>query len=87
VGHRVAAARRGLELAPPLLIPAGLGLLGSFGAITRIKSPVPDRSALAGVAAAGPLASSALAAAIMLVGAALTAQGQGGIELDVASFK
>ncbi|KAI3424741.1 hypothetical protein D9Q98_008130 [Chlorella vulgaris] len=86
-GHWVAAKRQGLELAPPLLIPAGLGLLGSFGAITRIKSFVPDRTALANVAAAGPLASSALAAVIMLVGAGLTAQGVGGVELDVASFR
>lgn len=86
-GHRVAAGRRGIELAPPLLIPAGLGLLGSFGAITRIKSPVPDRAALAAVAAAGPLWGSAVSAAIMLVGAALTAQGVGGVELDVDSFR
>lgn len=55
-GHWVAARQRSVELAPPLLIPAGLGLLGSFGAITRIKSVVPDRAALGAVATAGPLA-------------------------------
>lgn len=36
---------------------------------------------------AGPLASSAVAAAVMLAGAALSAQGVGGIELAVDSFK
>lgn len=87
VGHRLAAAARGVELAPPLFIPAGLGLLGSFGAITRIKSFVPDRASLAAVAAAGPLASSAVALAVMLAGAAATAGGAGGVELDVASFR
>ena len=83
----MAARARGLELAPPLFIPAGLGLLGSFGAITRIKSFVPDRTALAAVAVSGPLAGAALSAAVMLAGAVLTAQQVGGVELDVASFK
>ncbi|KAL4425048.1 hypothetical protein ABPG77_001826 [Micractinium sp. CCAP 211/92] len=86
-GHWQAAKQRGLELAPPLFIPAGLGLLGSFGAITRIKSFVPSREDLAAVAAAGPLWSSALAAGIMLAGAALSAAGQGGVELSVNSFR
>ena len=83
----MAARQRGLQLAPPLFIPAGLGLLGGFGSITRIKSFVPDRTSLAAVAAAGPLASSALAAAIMVAGAVLTVQQVGGVELDVASFR
>ena len=87
LGHLAAARARGLELAPPLFIPAGLGLLGSFGAITRIKSFVPDRTALAAVGAAGPLAGAALSAAIMVAGAVLTSQQIGGVELDVASFK
>lgn len=87
VGHRLAAAARGVQLAPPLFIPAGLGLLGSFGAITRITSFVPDRASLAAVAAAGPLASSAAALAVMVAGAAATAGGAGGVELDVASFR
>ena len=87
LGHLAAARARGLELSPPLFIPAGLGLLGSFGAITRIKSFVPDRTALAAVGAAGPLAGAALSAAVMVAGAVLTAQQVGGVELDVASFR
>lgn len=31
LGHRLAAGKRGVELAPPLFIPAGLGLLGRWG--------------------------------------------------------
>lgn len=30
LGHRLAAGKRGVELAPPLFIPAGLGLLGRW---------------------------------------------------------
>lgn len=42
-GHRWAAKRRGVDLSLPFFIPAGLGLLGSFGSITRFKSPIPNR--------------------------------------------
>ena len=42
-GHRVAAANHGVKLSPPFLLPSALGLLGSFGAITRFRSTVPNR--------------------------------------------
>ena len=42
-GHRWAAKKRGVDLSLPFFIPAGLGLLGSFGSITRFKSAVPNR--------------------------------------------
>ena len=32
-----------MELSLPFFIPAGLGLLGSFGSITRFKSSLPNR--------------------------------------------
>lgn len=86
-GHSMAAKRRGVTLAPPIFIPSGLGLLGSFGAITRIKSLVPDRETLAAVAVPGPLAGSAFSAVFMLLGLGLTKAGIGGIEVDTASFK
>ena len=56
IGHLVAASKLGLKLAPPLPIPAGLGLIGSFGTITRIKSTVPNREALASLITPGPVA-------------------------------
>ena len=89
VGHRVAARSVNLTLAPPIFIPAGLGLLGSFGAITRISSPVvPNRRALATVAAPGPLAGAATSLVFLLIGLGLmVATGQGGVEVDSASFK
>ncbi len=36
-GHYVAAKRHGLQLYLPFYIPAGFGLLGSFGSITRVR--------------------------------------------------
>jgi membrane-associated protease RseP (regulator of RpoE activity) len=45
-GHALAAGRRGMAMGPPLFIPAGLGLLGSFGAITQTRGVVPNRETL-----------------------------------------
>lgn len=87
VGHIAGAKKAKVDLAPPIFIPAGLGLLGSFGAITRIRSAVPNREALATVAAPGPLAGFAVSLGIMLFGLALTAGGVGGMEVDSASFR
>ena len=42
-GHRFAAAKHSVKLSPPFLLPSALGLLGSFGAITRFRSTVPNR--------------------------------------------
>ena len=77
IAHYIGAKKVNVELAPPILIPAGLGLLGSFGAITRIRSSVSNRIALATVAAPGPLAGSAVALVIMLTGLVLTLTGNG----------
>lgn len=45
-GHIAAARKHGAELAPPLLVPSNLGFLGSFGAVTRIKSTLKNRTQL-----------------------------------------
>jgi membrane-associated protease RseP (regulator of RpoE activity) len=92
-GHLAAARAVGARLAPPLLVPAGLGLLGSLGAITRIAGPVRDRAALAAIGAAGPLAQATVSAAVAAAGLAATRAGAaagglaGAMELDAASFK
>ncbi len=43
LGHSVAAGQKGVELGRPLFVPAGLGFLGSFGAITSFRSTLPNR--------------------------------------------
>lgn len=55
-GHAAAAKQVGVRLAPPVLLPAGLGLLGSFGAITTPTEPVPNRAALLKVCGEQPAA-------------------------------
>ena len=87
VGHLVGAKRHGVTLSPPILLPAGLGLLGAFGAITRIKSKVQNRQVLSDVIAPGPVAGLGVGLVLTIVGLLLTRANAGGsIELDTASF-
>jgi hypothetical protein len=81
-GHVVASRRVGAPLYLPLLIPAGFGFLGSFGGITRFKGFVADRATLLTVALAGPAAGGAVSAAMLLLGAVLSASGHGDLTID-----
>ena len=70
-GHTAAARARGVTLGPPFLVPNGS--LGSFGAVRQIRTMLEDRTQLFDIAAAGPLAGSAVAGALFLFGLAASA--------------
>lgn len=73
VGHLVAARQVGAQLRVPFLIPAGLGIIGSFGAVTGIKGTLKNREELLKIAAAGPAAGAALSLALVVIGLGLSA--------------
>ncbi len=54
MGHYLTARAYGVETTLPYFIPAP-NILGTFGAVIRIKSPVPSRRALFDIGLAGPL--------------------------------
>ncbi|EFJ40782.1 hypothetical protein VOLCADRAFT_119887 [Volvox carteri f. nagariensis] len=87
-GHYQAARRHGLELYLPFYLPAGFGLLGSFGSITRVRNFVPSREALLDLAVSGPLLGSAVSGAMLLLGLVLTraAAGIGTVGVDTAAL-
>lgn len=66
IGHRIAAAVRGVKLGPTYFVPNLQ--LGSFGAITPFTNLLSGRGALWDVAAAGPLAGGLAAAAVLFLG-------------------
>ncbi|KAG2436710.1 hypothetical protein HXX76_006235 [Chlamydomonas incerta] len=66
IGHRIAAAMRGVKLGPTYFVPNLQ--LGSFGAITPFTNLLSGRGALWDVAAAGPLAGGMAAAAVLFLG-------------------
>ncbi|RKZ21625.1 site-2 protease family protein [bacterium] len=53
-GHYLAARKNGVRASFPFFIPAP-HLIGTFGAVIRLRSPIPDRRALIEIGAAGPL--------------------------------
>jgi len=66
-GHYYMARRNGVDATLPLFIPAP-SLIGTFGAVIRMKSPIMDRRALIDIGAAGPLVGIAVTIPILITG-------------------
>jgi membrane-associated protease RseP (regulator of RpoE activity) len=73
IGHWVLAKRHNVRLSWPYLIPSWQ--IGSFGAITRFESLIPNRSVLFDVAIAGPAAGGALSLLLLAIGLILSHPG------------
>ncbi|GAB4364684.1 MAG: site-2 protease family protein [Elainellaceae cyanobacterium] len=73
IGHRVLASRNQVRLSPPFFIPTWQ--TGSFGALTRFESILPNRTILFDVAFAGPAAGGLLALGLLVVGLVLSHPG------------
>lgn len=67
LGHYFMARRHRTNVSLPYFIPAPT-LLGTFGAVIRMRSPLPDRKALLDVGAAGPLVGFCFALLATIVG-------------------
>lgn len=70
LGHWLSARRHGVRLCFPFLIPTWQ--IGSFGALTRFASLLPNRSVLFDVALAGPAAGGILSLGMLVVGLVLS---------------
>jgi membrane-associated protease RseP (regulator of RpoE activity) len=73
LGHWLLARRYQIRLSLPFFIPTWQ--LGSFGALTRFESLLPNRTALFDIAVAGPLAGGVAALGMLLTGLVLSHQG------------
>ena len=68
-GHYIACRHYGVDATLPFFIPAPpLFLAGTFGALIKIKSPIPSRRALFDIGVAGPLAGFVVAVPIAIIG-------------------
>lgn len=69
MGHYLACRLYGIDATLPFFIPAPLinPLVGTFGAVIRIKSPFPHRRALFDVGIAGPLAGFAVCLPVLVL--------------------
>jgi membrane-associated protease RseP (regulator of RpoE activity) len=73
IGHRIMAQRHQVRLSFPFLIPTWQ--IGSFGALTRIESLLPNRNVLFDIAFAGPAAGGLVSLGMLIVGLLLSHQG------------
>ncbi|PYQ32394.1 MAG: hypothetical protein DMF55_13290, partial [Acidobacteria bacterium] len=69
LGHYVVCRRHGVAATLPYFLPAPIpNLIGTFGALIRIKEPIRDKRALLEIGAAGPLAGFFTALPFLLYG-------------------
>lgn len=73
IGHRLLARRHQVRLSLPFFLPTLQ--IGSFGAVTRFESLVPNRKVLFDVAVAGPAAGGMVSLVMLLVGLLLSHKG------------
>jgi membrane-associated protease RseP (regulator of RpoE activity) len=85
LGHWLWARRHHIRLSPPYFIPAWQ--LGSFGAITRFESLLPNRSVLFDIAFAGPAAGGGLALLCLIFGLLVPSGSGVGIEVPTDFFR
>lgn len=70
IGHRWQAQKYQVRLAPPVFLPTAQ--IGSFGALTRFETLLPNRQALFDISLAGPACGGAVALSLLLLGFALS---------------
>lgn len=75
LGHWIVAKRYQVRLNLPFFIPTWQ--IGSFGAITRFASLLPNRTALFDIAVAGPIAGGLVSFGMLIVGLLLSHEGTG----------
>ncbi|MEO1432595.1 MAG: site-2 protease family protein [Cyanobacteria bacterium J06632_19] len=73
VGHWVVARRHGVKLSLPYLLPSVQ--IGSFGAITRFESLLPNRKVLFDIALAGPAIGGIVSFLMLILGLLLSHEG------------
>ena len=72
MGHYIASLRYGVIATRPYFLPAPVLLTGTLGAFIRIKSRIPNKTALFDIGIAGPLAGFVIAVPALFVGLMLS---------------
>jgi len=68
MGHYVAGRIHGVDISPPYFIPMPFFLLGTMGAVIRMRGRIKTRDALLDIGAAGPLAGMVVAIPVVIYG-------------------
>lgn len=70
LGHYFAARRHGVDTSPPFFIPMPYALIGTFGAVIRMRGAIKQRNALFDIGASGPLCGMVIALPVLVFGIA-----------------
>lgn len=68
MGHYIAGRIHRVDISPPYFIPMPIFLLGTMGAVIRMRGAIRTRNALLDVGAAGPLAGMVVALPVLIWG-------------------
>lgn len=71
MGHKIAATLHGVKSTFPYFIPFP-NLLGTLGAVIRVKSPIPTRNAAIDLGVSGPIAGFLVAIPVSIIGLKLS---------------
>ncbi|ASI98512.1 site-2 protease family protein [Thermococcus celer] len=71
LGHKIAAAYHGVRATMPYFIPFP-NILGTLGAVIRVKSPLPTRDAAVDLGVSGPIAGFLVAIPVSIIGLRLS---------------
>ena len=72
LGHKIAAAYHGVKATMPYFIPFPFSLIGTLGAVIRVKSPLPTRDAAIDLGVSGPIAGFLVAIPVTAIGLRLS---------------
>lgn len=74
LGHKRAAKLNNVFATNPYFIPAPpfISIFGTFGAIIKVRSPIPNRNAAIELGASGPILSFALSIPVLIIGLLLS---------------
>ncbi len=70
MGHYIAGKIHRVDISPPYFIPVPFFLLGTMGAVIRMRGAIKTRNALLDIGAAGPLAGMVVAIPVLIWGLA-----------------
>lgn len=71
LGHYVMTRYHGVNASLPYFIPLPLSIIGTMGAVIRMKGQIPDREALFDIGVAGPLAGLVATVVVTAIGLSL----------------
>ncbi|MGE0790663.1 MAG: site-2 protease family protein [Sandaracinaceae bacterium] len=72
MGHYVAGKIHRVAISPPFFIPMPIFLLGTMGAVIRMRGAIRTRNALLDIGAAGPLAGMVVAIPVLIYGLSIS---------------